>query len=761
MSLTEQDELRTALFTASAIDKNELLGEAIIEKIEPKYGSNNVLEHLHPSLKAALSKIGVSKLYSHQEEAIKLGLETKNNIVLQAPTASGKSLSFQVPVVNTLLNNSDAHGLFIYPMKALAFDQRIHLEKLNQQLSGQCTSGSYDGDTINEERERMRQKPPRIIFTNPEMLNGSFLGHHSLWEEFLSKLSWVVIDEMHEYRGYFGSNVSLLLRRFTHKIREFGIQPRYFLCSATCNNAKEHAELLTGLSFTEVKATNNFQPTRHYFFVQPNFPSDQNYWKSFQKRVVLTALTCANLGKKLIVFGPTRRFVEDCHFLSINKLKNRSYSLEPDNIKVYRSGLRPDERQQIQDCMNNGSAKIVYSTNALELGINISGLDGVILAGFPDTIMAAWQRIGRAGRSWSHRAFVIYLALNRPLDTFYANNLPTFLNKPLDELVVNHENEALAERHLPSLLHESTEVRNEDFILGETLGKLARGAQPVIGPYYVPHIQIPIRGVIGGMYKLMHKDEEIGQMSVAQQFREAYVGAIYLHGGKTYEVVNVTMGELNGKIALKKADSFLRTYPYIYTYLSVKGHHDGYQWNEFELMFGRVSTQEVLQTVRKENDLTGEILQQWTPVITSALNRKADSFWLKLRSSLSQFSEGLNSIQHMFRVGIQFIVPTDLHDIFPHAIVNESEVYIIESYPGGIGVAKVVLRKWREVLSKGLEIAEKCQCKAGCPTCILPPRTSEEFNKQKGIELANKLLILGEGRASHRYEKGIWKELQS
>ena len=352
-------------------------------------------------MRSALQASGIDQLYTHQEDAIAACLAGVN-VVLQAPTASGKSLAFQVPMVNTLLESPSAKALLIYPMKALAFDQRQQLERLTASIGNGYASWWYDGDTPQAEREAIRKSPPRILITNPEMLNGSFLGHSEQWEDkFLSHLKWIVIDEMHEYRGYFGSNVSLLLRRLSHKLRQIGARPQVFLCSATCANAKAHAENLTGLEFQEVSAADNLRPERDFHFIQPNLPAHK-YHDLFRYRVVLAGLACMKLGQQVIVFGPSRKFVEDCHRMAVRKCAEWAEAgeaaLDPDGIRVFRGGLLADERQRIQEEMKTGDVRLVFSTNALELGIDIGGLDGVILAGFPDTLMAAWQRIGRAGR---------------------------------------------------------------------------------------------------------------------------------------------------------------------------------------------------------------------------------------------------------------------------------------------------------------------------------------------------------------------------
>ena len=416
------------------------MSQATLNAIAPTYADSSVFGLLSPALVTALRQAGISRLFQHQAEAI-VKAANGNNVVLQAPTASGKSLAFQVPMLEALAVDSNAHALMIYPNKALALDQRDQLMNLVKHIPGRrIDSWWYDGDTERETRGLLRQEPPSILITNPEMLNYSFLGNADLWEQFLQNLKWVVVDEMHEYRGYFGSNVSMLLRRFSHHLASLGAHPQFFLSSATCANANEHADNLTGLKFEEVNASDGFRPSCHFYFIQPDIP-DFQYWDVLQLRTVNAGLACIAQGKSVLAFCPTRRFAESCHRIAMREIEklrqNGRASIDPQIIKVFRAGLSINTRHEIQEGLKNGAVRLVFTTNALELGIDIGGLDGVILAGFPDSMMSAWQRIGRAGRRWDSDAFVLYYARNNPLDRFYASNLGTFLEKPLDDLVVN------------------------------------------------------------------------------------------------------------------------------------------------------------------------------------------------------------------------------------------------------------------------------------------------------------------------------------
>ncbi len=423
------DELRRFGALRDEESAGDIVSQATLNAITPTYADSTVFGLLSPTLVTALRGFGIDRLFQHQADAIVKAV-SGSNVVLQAPTASGKTLAFQVPMLEALLTGSNPRALMIYPNKALALDQRHQLMSLVKQIPGRrIDSWWYDGDTEREVRDLLRQDPPPILITNPEMLNLTFLGHADKWQQFLKNLKWVVVDEMHEYRGYFGSNVAMLLRRFVHHLASLGTHPQFFLSSATCANAREHAENLTGLKFEEVNASNGFRPLRHFYFIQPDIP-DFQYWDILQLRTVNAGLACIAQGKAILAFCPTRKFAESCHRIAMREVEklaqNGRTSIDPQTIRVFRAGLSTDMRREIQEGLKSGTVRLAFTTNALELGIDIGGLDGVILAGFPDSMMSAWQRIGRAGRRWDSDAFVLYYARNNPLDRFYASNLATF-----------------------------------------------------------------------------------------------------------------------------------------------------------------------------------------------------------------------------------------------------------------------------------------------------------------------------------------------
>ena len=263
--------------------------------------------------------------------------------MLESPTASGKTLAFTAPMLHTLLEDPNAHALMIYPTKALAFDQRMQIRPLCESLG--IESWPYDGDTDREHRGVMRESPPQILLTNPEYLNMSFLAWRDQWAGLLSKLKFVVIDEMHEYRGFFGSNMALLLRRFFLQLERLGASPRFFLSTATCANPEEHAMNLTGRHAKVISARNILRPQRHFLFVKPDIP-DYRYWQILQLRIEQAALAILQEGMQALIFCPTKRFLEEAFRECQAKANERGF--DPDLLSAFHADLNNRRRQEIQ-----------------------------------------------------------------------------------------------------------------------------------------------------------------------------------------------------------------------------------------------------------------------------------------------------------------------------------------------------------------------------------------------------------------------------
>ena len=748
------------LYDFDALREGDTVTQDTVDRVEPVYSDGSIFQQVNPKIAQALQEQGITSLYEHQAEAINTAL-AGNNVVLEAPTASGKTLAFAIPMIDRLLSERGGHALMLYPMKAVANDQRQQLFDL---LKGAgLESWPYDGDTDQEHRKLLRENPPDVLITNPEMLNRSFLAYNEQWTAFLKNLKFVVIDEMHEYRGYFGSNMSLLLRRLAHHLSLIGAAPQYFMATATCANPLEHAKNLTGQSFELVSATGRFSPKRHFAFIDPSIP-DYQFYNIFELRIRNAALACMEQDKAVIVFCPSRRFAEQCYRSAVREGENRG--LNTDAIALFRAGLSDKERHEIQRGMRDGSKKLVFSTNALELGIDIGGLDGVILAGFPDTVMSAWQRIGRAGRDWDKDAFVLYYSMNDPVNKFYAANLPTFLKKPLDEIVADPNNEELIDNHIPPFLYESggNLTGSSEGILGSAMHRVAKVRAENFRPvkHFNPHQRVEIRGSGGRMWTLKYNNEEIGTMSDYQKFREAYEGAIYLQAGRKYQVDGTLAGSSN-EIHLVAPDlEHSRTNPVFVKSLHIQELFDGYRWKDgIEAHLGRVGLSENLISVSLVDERSDGVIDRYSPSSNSSWSSASHAFWVDVSSLDSIDDEGLAAFEQLLRVGTVFTIPVDAHDTTTHLGKGDKQIYLIESHPGGIGIVKKAFEKWHDILRTAIGIAQDCRCRRGCPNCIIPPRLyDEELDKDKGIELAQRVMVATGGSPDEKMgPNGLWESI--
>ena len=778
MSL-ETERLLERIREMGSILPEDWVGERTSPRKEPEFADREVLNSLSFNLRHALGLNGVRRLYKHQSDAVKLAFEG-HNVVLQSPTASGKTLAFQIPMLETLIADPDAHALMIYPTKALAKDQEQQLTDIIQHMPlREVTIDSYDGDTPRDPRsirQAIKQNPPQILRTNPDMLHSSFLGWAEQWEEFYRNLKWVIVDEIHEYRGYFGSNVALLLRRLSYHLRQkYDIQPQFFLSSATCNNALDHAQQLTGLNFVQVGANTDMRPERQYWAVNLDMP-DAGYWDQLKDRVVSAALSCLQEDKSVLVFCPTRVFAEDCKRAADRIMdefrENGRVTDGNEVVQVFRGGLSTEQREDIQERMQEGEIKVVFATNALEVGLNVGGLDGIIMAGFPNNMMSARQQIGRAGRSWKRDAFVLFFPRNNPLDRYYAGNVSEFVDRPLDDLVANHENTVLVERHLPCLLFETGSVDNGRDLLGDALFTLGMEKQASYrrSRRNRPHHRVDIRGAGGTTYDLMLGKRQIGSMSGYQRFREAYEDAVYLHGGESYRVSAVTTKASGSAeielVELKEEERYLRTNPKSSATLSGEDPYEGYRWRSragtVELFYGQLTVTERIHLVEELDERTSGRIRTWEPErASSSFFWDAEACWWNFEGDMKFSPAAKLALEQILRLGTLFTLLADEHDVVPQAVGQTDSAYVVESYEGGIGIASQLLRRWKEVLEKGIAFAESCtKCEDGCPQCIVPPRMREQPDKKGGLALARDLLTLTEGEPTEEYSNSFWEPLK-
>lgn len=726
--------LKKALFKSDALRADDEIQQDVVERIQPSRAEGWPLQ-LNQQVRESLLHARIRKPYLHQAEAIERSLEGYD-VVLESPTASGKTLAFAAPMLHALLEDYRAHALMIYPMKALAFDQRLQLRSISAPLG--IESWPYDGDVDPEWKTAMRASPPQILLTNPEYLNSSFLAYSDIWQEFLCNLRYIVIDEMHEYRGFFGSNVALLLRRFFLQLERLGAHPRVFLSTATCANPIEHAKNLTGRDVKLVQARNVLLPKRHFFFVKPEIP-EHLYWQIFQLRIENAAMAILQSGLQALIFCPTKRFLEDA-FRNC-QAKAADLGFDDNQLSIFHADLKHETRQSIQQKIKDGETRVIFTTNALELGLDIGGLDGVVLAGFPSNIMSAWQQIGRAGRGWDRDAFVLFYAMNDPIDQFFVNNIDAFLNRHFDHLVVDPNNDQLIENHLPALVQETNGelIASDRQVLGDAFyGACEKdGGIPIKG--WRPQYYMNLRGSIGRSYKLKRENEEIGQISEVRRFREAYTGAIFTFFGRKYRV----RAHEEDAVILEATEPNLRTDAGFYTALYRNQLMEGFAFGDLQVFHGTLNITQNFTGYNLVDERSDEVRESRRSA-EALYQNNLHAVWFDVPAENGN-TEGIGALENILRVGAMFVIPADRFDTSTWSTHKDGlTVYYYENFEGGIGVARKFFEVWPTVLKKGIEVAQNCPCRPGCQNCIEPAKTWNSSNtaidKQAGLELAHCLL---------------------
>ena len=747
MDRIDLDSLRARLNEFDALRTDDEIKTHTVERIQPQLATEWPTQ-LDSSVRNALIGAGIQQPYQHQADAIIKSLDGAD-VVMESPTASGKTLAFTAPMLHSLVRNDGSHALMIYPTKALAFDQRMQLTPVCEPLA--IASWPYDGDNRDDHR-MIRSSKPQILLTNPETLNSSFLGWREQWTDFLRDLRYIVIDEMHEYRGFFGGNMALLLRRFFLHLNQLGASPRVFLSTATCANPEEHAYALTGRNMSLVSARAVLLPRRHFIFVDPEI-RDFRYREALQWRVEQAALAALSEGLQVLVFCPTKRFLEDA--VRDTRRKAADLKLNPDKISPFHANLKNEDRWEIQEKVKAGDISVVFTTNALELGLDIGGLDGVILAGFPPSIMSAWQQIGRAGRGWDKDAFVLFYAMNDPIDRFFVGNLEAFLSKPFDELVVDPANEQLIENHLPSLEAEIEGVKPDEAgaeILGETFYS-ALPENPVKQlRNYRPQINLRLRGGMGRSFDLKINDDDSGQIDGMRRFREAYIGAVFPFNGRRYRVHS----HEERAIVLVDTEQYLRTDARFYTALYTNDYFHAFRYGDVEVVYGSVNTSMTFTGYQLIDERGGDQIGVGGDP-DSHNEYKLHAFWINIPNR--EDAGAIGAMEHMIRVGAMFVIPADRFDTSTFSRTgNDQAVFYYENYSGGIGVAKKLFEVWHVALEKGIEIARNCSCRSGCQNCIEPAKSynmsTTDIDKLCGIELAERLLSIAKEGPDEKLEGG-------
>jgi DEAD/DEAH box helicase domain-containing protein len=708
----------------------------------------------------ALKESGVERLYAHQAQAVN-AVRRGDNVIVATSTASGKTLIYNLPALESILADWRARALFLFPTKALAQDQLRALGELTQGKLRRIRYATYDGDTPKEDRSR-RRKESAIILTNPDMLHLGILPNHTLWSHFFRNLRYVVIDEAHTYRGVFGSQVACVLRRLRRVCRSYGVHPQFILCSATIANPGEHAVRLTGLPATVIDEDSSPQGAREFVLWNPPFVDRaRTMRRSANGEAAHLLVEMARQGVRNITFTRARRVAELILVYARRELKQDKPDLV-ERIRSYRAGYLPEERREIEQQLFHGELLGVTATNALELGIDVGSLDATMLVGYPGTIASLWQQAGRAGRG-VREALSILIGLSGPLDQHFMRHPEDLFGRPHEHALIDPGNAHLLEMHLPCAAHEMPLESRDDELFGhgfeQAMVKLEeRGVLEYrhdrwfnVGSRY-PAQEFSLRSISGSSVLLVDETrggQVLEEIESASALARVHPGSIYLHQGESYLVRHL---DLNRGIAyLRPVETDYYTQPREINDVSIVRPLRDCGFPTTHAYFGQVRvTQQVIGYTRR---------QQFTEAVLSVedLDLPPESFdtmalWFDVSRQIAQrvsnerldFAGGLHALEHAAIAMLPLFAMCDRMDIGglstpAHPDTGRAQVFIYDAFPGGVGIAEKGFELLEELWRATLQTIEECPCEAGCPSCVQSPKCG---NNNEPLDKAAAAVIL-------------------
>jgi len=760
--------------TKQSFYENQIIHIEKIPKKPPVYGDLNLT--VHPKIQVYLKTKNLT-LYSHQTEAINAIFKGKN-VVLVTSTASGKSLAYNIPVLHSILSEPDSCAIYLFPMKALTQDQ---LEKLNEMASflgiDPKNFGIYDGDTPSEEKRRIRSES-RIILTNPYGFH-YYLPYKHLWTRVFSNLKYIIIDEIHQYKGIFGSNFAQVLRRFLRALNSFGVTPTFILCSATIKNPEEVAKKLTGQEFLIVD--NDGSPNPGRYFVMWDLPMEKNtdIYKSphTQTRNLFNYIVQRDL--QTLAFVRSRKMAELNAYYSRITLEKQDRKALVDRVISYRAGLKPDDRRRIEQSLRDRNVLGVYSTTALELGVDIGSLDCTILSGFPGTVSSMWQQVGRAGRKYNPHIGIecisFLIPLPNPLDLYYVNNPQELMTKPHEICHINLDNKYIVENHLKCAAKEAPLTEKDEILFGKSFSDAVQSLEKknIVKKrgnryYYNSTEQFPPQSV--SLNSIRESDFQIiierkkGQSSLITYEEKSYVykelheGAIYLYMAEPYRVHELDLKNKVVKLSKDEGNTYTRSR--VITDILQRGKGEKTKTESgVNIYYGNVKVSESVvgyDIVSVENnEIIARKSLNFPPI---ELDTKAVWFSIPPDYIEALVSEGYNfdgaihALEHAAISMAPYFTMCDRWDIGGVSTRSGSQeidewpvIYIYDGFPGGIGISESLYDILLELLRKTYTLLSMCKCKESCPGCVISPKCGnnnkplDKYGAKRLLEILLKL----------------------
>lgn len=743
-------------------------------------------QNLAPELVSALESRGVTQLYTHQAQAFE-AVQAGNNVVVVTPTASGKSLCYNLPVVQSILENGESRALYLFPTKALSQDQSNDLNTLTHELGRDIKVYTFDGDTPAAARRAIRSAG-HVVVTNPDMLHSGILPHHTLWIKLFENLKYVVIDEVHQYRGVFGSHVANVLRRLRRICAFYGVKPTFICSSATIANPKELAERLLEQPFTLIDDNGAPRGEKAVVFYNPPVVNQElGIRRSVVQESRRLAVRFLERDIQTILFARSRVRVE----ILATYLKRAMRRLRKDasRIRGYRGGYLPNERRQIEQGVKSGEILGVVSTNALELGIDIGQLKVAILAGYPGSIASTWQQGGRAGRK-NEPAAMIVVASSSPLDQFIINHPEYFFGASPETALINPDNVAVLSSHVKCASFELPFEDSERFgnaDVGPMLNYLAeanilrhKGDRYYWSADAYPAEDVSLRSASAENFVVL--DVRNGNKILAEVDYDSapyliHEDAIYIHQTQPYFIEQLNWDKRTAYAfeiktdyytdAQAKTDVHVLSQDLVKETEAVEDDKAGGRRKsavEKDLIsgkatlppvmsksFGEVTVRTVVAKYKKIKFETHENVG-WGEIHLPEQELQTEAYWLTFRPELKEEMEaegldlgsGLNGIAALLGNLVPLFLLCDRNDFRALAMMRapfdeRPAIYVYDAYPGGIGLSRRVYNMDQRILRAALESHNDCGCANGCPSCVGPPL---ETGSDKAKRSARRLLEL-------------------
>jgi len=718
---------------------------------------------VEPALRTAMESRGISRLYSHQRAAWD-SVAAGNNTVVVTPTASGKTLCYNLPVWHKMLSDPEARAFYLFPTKALAEDQLAEFHSAVEAMGSGIRAFTYDGDTPQDARKAIRERA-NVILTNPDMLHAGILPHHTKWARCFENLQYIVLDELHYYRGVYGSHFANILRRLRRICEFHGSHPKFICSSATIGNPKELAEALTGEPFHLIDTNGAPAGEKYFVFYNPPVVNRQlGIRRSYLHESRRLARELIERGQQTLVFANNRLATE----VLVTYLKEdcSKMPMGADGVRGYRGGYLPRERREIERKLRDGEIRAVVSTNALELGIDVGGLDGVVMAGYPGAIASTWQRAGRAGRRQT-TAVAVLVASSNPVDQYIIEHPDYFFSQAPEQAQINPDNLEVMLSHLKCAAFELPLRASETFgkhpvatLCGflEELDLLHKSgdAWHWTSDTY-PADAISLRSVSSDNFIVIDETSEpkvIAEVAYTAAPGELHEKAIYLHEARQYQVERLDFE--NRKAYVRRVECDYYTDAIDYTQVKELDQFESVPMAGAFARQGevRVNCQVVgfkkIKFYTNENIGAGQLTLPEQEMHTTA-------FWLHFPAEfLGQFEDftatdrqsGLVGIANAMRAVAALALMSDPRDIgyaITEDIVSslekwEPDLFLYDNYPGGAGLSAPLFRLREKLVELSVQLIAACQCESGCPSCVGPAGEIGGRGKEASVRILKALL---------------------